>query len=75
MNPLKLKRYERGLSIAAVALGAGVARTTVAKFEETDELPPAPVARKLAHFYGCGVTDLFPVDDAPAETHNLDPAA
>jgi transcriptional regulator with XRE-family HTH domain len=51
-------RFERGLTAAAVAQGAAIAPMTLRAIEEGRE-PSAPVAKKLADFYGVTVAELL----------------
>jgi transcriptional regulator with XRE-family HTH domain len=60
MNRFKALRYERGLTIIEVARGAQVSRPTLYDLErEGAELPSAPIAKKLADFYGLTVAELL----------------
>lgn len=69
MNRFKALRYERGLTIAEVARGAQVSRPTLYDLERDGaEMPSAPIAKKLADFYGMAVADLVAADMPPAFT-------
>ncbi|MDE2107261.1 MAG: helix-turn-helix transcriptional regulator [Patescibacteria group bacterium] len=55
-------RYEKGVSVSAVARGTGLSRATVTAAEGGQPIS-ARVAKALADFYGVPVTDLVRVED------------
>lgn len=65
---LKTLRLNRGLSVAACATAVGVPDHVV-RHAESGGRPRPENALRLADFFGCKVTDLWPVedDDAPAK--------
>ena len=64
MNRFLALRYERGITQAQLAKGAGVSRGTLWAIER-GTTPSAPVAKALADYYGVTVADLLaPAEDA-----------
>jgi transcriptional regulator with XRE-family HTH domain len=65
MNRFEQLRFERGLTIRDVQRGAELSYPTLIRLERGGE-PTAPVAKKLADFYGITVAGLLgnePTDD------------
>lgn len=54
------ERINRGLSLAQAAFEIGIARGTLVK-AESGEMPSPANAKRIADFYGCKVTDIWPV--------------
>lgn len=68
MNRFEQLRVERGLTQVAVAAGAGVSRGTIVRLEgAADPWPTAPVAKRLADFYGISVSQLLGTEALPAD--------
>lgn len=61
---LKAERLNRGLSRDDLAAEVGMSRETVRQMEEFGIRPRAAAAKRVADFYGCLVTDIWPVDDS-----------
>jgi transcriptional regulator with XRE-family HTH domain len=72
-NKLKALRKERRLSQPQVAVGAGLAISTIYFLElGYEERTTEETRQKLASFFECDVDDLFPVDmigDVPREEY------
>ena len=62
---LKAERLNRGLSLRAAAKEIGVAAPTLGRAEQGGTLHPAN-AYKIASFYDCKVTDLWPTEEKAA---------
>lgn len=60
---LRAERLNRGLTVAAAALQIGVSRGTLQK-AEAGLMPSAPLAKKIADFYGAKVTEIWPLEEA-----------
>jgi transcriptional regulator with XRE-family HTH domain len=52
-------RQQRGLSLADVAHGLGVKKSTIWHYEHGTSRPPGPRLRRLASVLSCSVADLF----------------
>lgn len=64
MNRLKLLRFERGLTLEAVAEATGVGRQTLMRLERGDTTKPsAPTVKALADFYEVSVSELLGLDE------------
>lgn len=61
MNRLRSLRFERGVTIETVSSSTGLSRHTVMRLE-SGASPQAPTAKAMADFYGCKVTELWPVE-------------
>lgn len=59
MNRFRKLRYEHGLTISELARGSGVSRPTLARLEEDNTVPTAPVAKALADYYLMTVEQLL----------------
>jgi transcriptional regulator with XRE-family HTH domain len=68
MNRFERLRFERGLTLREVQRGAELSYPTLIRLERGGE-PTAPVAKKLADFYGISVATLLDPDgdDTPTE--------
>jgi transcriptional regulator with XRE-family HTH domain len=63
---LKAERLNKGLSIREAAKEIGVAAPTLGRAEQgATNLHPSN-ALKIANFYGCKVTDIWPVEEKAA---------
>ena len=60
------KRLNAGLSIAEVALKAGVSKRHIVSAENGGPRPHPRNAKKVADYYGCQVTDIWPVEEEVA---------
>lgn len=61
MLSLKAERLNRGLSLTALAEQIDVPKSTLDRAEQGTE--PVPATKlKIAKFYGCAVTDIWPVE-------------
>lgn len=59
------ERVNRGLTISEVADACRIARATLVKAEQ-GVMPMPPVAKRIADYYGCQVTDIWPLKDVAA---------
>lgn len=59
---LKAERLNRGLSRADFGRRIGISRETV-RLIEAGSQPQAATAKKIADFYDCQVTDIWPVSN------------
>jgi transcriptional regulator with XRE-family HTH domain len=59
---LKAARLNRGLSTRAAADEIGVTQAILMRAEDGLGVRPAH-AKQIADYYGCRVTDIWPVDD------------
>lgn len=62
---LVAERLNRGLSPQDAATEIGIARGTLLRAEDGEPIRPAQ-AKQIADFYGCLVTDIWPVADRSA---------
>lgn len=62
---LRTLRLNMGLSTRKAAIRIGIARETLERAERGEDVWPE-TAKKIADFYGLRVTDIWPVDPAPA---------
>lgn len=60
---LKARRVNEGMSVQAFADQFGVAKQTVWSWEQDAFRPRPALAKEIADFFGCKVTDLFPIED------------
>lgn len=72
MNPMKLARYEKGVSLAQVSEATGLSPSSLSRYERGVVLPSASAARLLADYYGVSVARLLGLE--PREP-NGDPVA
>lgn len=63
---LKAERMNRGLSRAEFGKRIGISRESV-RLIEAGAVPRAGTAKAIADFFGCQVTDIWPVDDPNGE--------
>jgi DNA-binding XRE family transcriptional regulator len=61
---IQAERLNRGLSRGQAAKQMGIARGTLVAAEAGRSIAPSS-AKAIADFYGCRVTDIWPVDDEP----------
>jgi len=60
-NRIKVLRKERGLTQPQVAVGAGISISTLWAIESGyDEKTTKETKRKLAQFFKCNISDIFP---------------
>lgn len=64
---LKAERLNRGLSLDALSEKTGIPKSTLARIENSGSLPSARTGFAIAEFYGCKVTDIWPVDREPTK--------
>lgn len=67
MINFRKERLDRGLSLTQMSELMGVPRNTIARIERGAE-PVPETKRKFAEFYGCAVTDIWPVEDSERTT-------
>lgn len=60
------ERLNRGLTLSGAAAEIGVHRATLASVEAGGSVHPAN-AKLIADYFGCKVTDLMPIADAPVK--------
>lgn len=65
MIDLRSERLNRGLSVRDAAGRIGVEPQTLSRAESGGSRPHPGNALKIAEFYGCRVTDLWPVEPEP----------
>lgn len=58
---LVAQRINRGLSVQAFADKFDVSKQTVWSWEKGDYRPRPATAKKIADYFGCKVTDIWPV--------------
>lgn len=63
----RAERLNAGVTLSERALKMGVTRRTLQVLEKTGRMPSAPVAKRIADFYGVEVTELWPLDPEPTE--------
>jgi transcriptional regulator with XRE-family HTH domain len=63
---LKAERLNRGLSLSAAADEIGVPLNVLSRAEAGEGMPHPSNAKRIADFYGCQVTDIWPVEGVPA---------
>jgi DNA-binding XRE family transcriptional regulator len=59
---LTAERLNRGLTRNQAAEQIGIARATLVAAEDGRSIAPSS-AKQIADYYGCRVTDIWPVDD------------
>ena len=63
MNRLKEVRKEKGYTLAAVAIIAGIANNTLSQYETGKRKPKLEMWQKLADIYGVSVPYLQGIDE------------
>lgn len=56
---IKAARKAAGMTAAQLAEKVGVTTRQVQRWDSKDQIPPAPVAQKIADALGCSINDLF----------------
>lgn len=62
---IRSARVNEGHSLRSLAREVGIAAATLERLEDGTQVHPA-VAKKVADHFGVRVTDLMPVESAPA---------
>lgn len=67
MVDLRRERIDRGLSLDQLSEQCGVPKNTLSRVEHGAE--PVPATKlKIANFYGCRASDIWPVKSADKES-------
>jgi transcriptional regulator with XRE-family HTH domain len=60
MIDLRLARFHKGLSLAGAATAIGISDSYLSLIERRRAIPAAPIAKRVAEFYGHDVADVWP---------------
>ena len=68
MIDLRQARFHRGLDLAAVADALDISVSYLSMIERRKAVPAAPIAKRIADFYGHDVAEIWPhpVDEPKA---------
>lgn len=67
MIDLRLARFHKGLNLASAAGEFDISASYLSLIERRKAIPSAPIAKRIADFYGHAVADVWPdLQDAAA---------